>query len=71
MFVTDITAIIFTVAGIDLGNAFGVLAGELGISARPVMVLAVLALVTAVTAVVVVVAHPSLRKGNTFNLTKY
>ena len=70
MFVTDITTIIFTVAGVDLSNAFSVLTGEFGISAGPVMVLAVLALVTAVTTVVVVVAHPSLLKRNKIHLNK-
>ena len=70
MFITDITTIVFAVAGVDLGNALGVLAGEFSISAGPVMVLAVLALVTAVTTVVVVVAHPSLLKRNKIHLNK-
>jgi hypothetical protein len=67
VFVTGIATIIFTVASVDLGNAFGILAGELGIGAGSVMVLAVLSFVTAVTAIIVMIAHPSLWKRKTFH----
>ena len=60
MFIAGVSAVVLSIAGIDLGNALGVLASELRLGASPVVVLAVLAFVGAVAAVVVMVAHPGL-----------
>ena len=60
MFIAGVSAVVLSIAGIDLGNALGVLASELRLGASPVVVLAVFAFVGAVAAVVVMVAHPGL-----------